>query len=86
MTEYKNPILAEVIEELESWDIEPTTENIKDMLHFWIKNLYSHIGEEAHEHSLTCGIIDETGMTWEEQDMQMLTQIMEYKKCLAELG
>lgn len=81
-----NPILEEVIEELESWDLEPTEELIKQTLNKWIKNLYSQIGVAAHEHALACGIIDNTEMTWEEQDMLMLQQIERYKKCLEEIG
>lgn len=77
-----NPVLTEVIEYLESWGCKPTKENIKRTLNEWIKNLYSHIGVEAHRHSLSCGIVDETGMTWEEQDMQMLQQIKRYRQCL----
>lgn len=75
--------LEEVVEYLISCDAEPTEKNIKQTLNKWIENLYSHIGTEAHKHSLACGIVDKTGMTWEEQDMQMLKQIERYKKCLA---
>lgn len=75
--------LEEVVEYLESWDVEPTEELIKQTLNKWIENLYSQIGAEAHKHLLACGIVDKTGMTWEEQDMQMLQQIDRYKKCLA---
>lgn len=77
-----NPVLTEVIEYLESCDCKPTIENIKRTLNKWIKNLYSHIGKETHKHLLGCGIVDETGMTWEEQDMQMLQQIKKYRQCL----
>lgn len=75
----------EVIEYLESWDCEPTKENIIKTLRKWIENLYSQIGKAAHEHLLACGIIDKTGMSWEEQDMQMLKQIEKYKQCLVEI-
>lgn len=81
-----NPILEEVIEYLESCDCESTQENIKKTLNKWIQNLYSHVGIEAHKHSLSNGVVDETGMTWEEQDMQYLQQIDRYKKCLIEIG
>jgi transcription initiation factor IIE alpha subunit len=81
-----NLVLKEVIEYLESWDCKPTKENIKKVLNKWIENLYSHVGIEAHKHLLACGIIDNTGMTWEEQDMQYLQQIDIYKKCLIEIG
>lgn len=78
-------VLEEVVEHLESWDMKPTKENMKKVLSQWIDNLYSHIGKEAHEHSLACGIEDNTGMSWEEQDMYMLQQIDIYKRCLVEL-
>lgn len=81
-----NPILQEVIEYLESWDVKPTQQNITQVLNEWIENLYSHIGAEAHKHSLECGVVDETEMTWEEQDMYMLNQINKYKKCLKDLN
>ena len=74
--------LKEVIEYLESCDVEPTEELIKQTLNKWIENLYSHIGAEAHKHSLDCGVKDETGMSWEDQDMLMLKQIDRYKKCI----
>ena len=77
-----NQELAEAIDYLESWNIEPTKEKIKRVLNNWIENLYSHMGVEAHRYEIKCGITDLTEMTWEEQDMQMLIQIEKYKKCL----
>ena len=76
-------VFAEVIDYLESWDIEPTKEKMKNVLNNWIGNLYSHVGAESHRHEMECGIDDLTGMTWEEQDVRMLEQIERYKKCLA---
>ena len=73
-----NDVIQEVIDYLESWDIEPTKEKIKRVLNNWIENLYSHVGVEAHKHEEECGIDDLTGMTWEEQDIQMLKQIESY--------
>ena len=78
-------IIEEVKEYLESWDIKPTLENIKNVLNEWIKNLSSQIGEEAHKYLLDCGIIDNTKMTWKEQDSCTIQQINAYKKCLATL-
>lgn len=78
-----NQELTEVIDYLENWDIKPTKEKIERVLNNWIENLYSHIGIESHRHESECGIEDLTGMTWEEQDVQMLKQIEKYKKCLA---
>ena len=81
----ENPVIAEAIECLESYDIEPTMENIKKEIGQWIENLYSHVGIEAHKHAENCGVVNETGMSWEEQDMLMLKEIERYKKCLAAL-
>lgn len=75
-----NQELTEVIDYLENWDIKPTKEKIEIVLNNWIENLYSHIGAEAHRYEIECGIADLTGMTWEEQDVQMLNQIEKYKK------
>lgn len=80
-----SPVLNEVIDYLKSCDIKPTKEIIAEELNFYIKNLYSHVGEEAHKHSESIGIINDTGMTWEEMDAQMLKQIEEYKEALKEL-
>ena len=77
--------MTEVIEYLESCDIEPTKENIKITLNKWISNLYSHVGEAAHKHSLSCGVIGKTNMSWEEQDMIILEQIERYKRILISL-
>lgn len=77
--------MTEVIEFLESCDCKPTKEEMIKTLRKWIKNLYSHVGVAAHEHSLACGIVDKTGMSWEEQDMQMLQQIERYKQCIVEI-
>jgi len=80
-----NPVIKEVIEYLKSWDVTPTKENIKEVLTEWINNLYSHIGVEAHKNELALGIKDETGLSWEEQDNIMLSQIEDYKNALDEL-
>ena len=81
-----NDVIQEAIDYLESWDIEPTKEKIKRVLNNWIENLYSHVGVEAHKHEEECGMVDLTGMIWEEQDIQMLKQIESYKNCLAVMG
>lgn len=51
----------------------------------YISNLKSHIGPEAHKHLQEIGCIDETGMTWEEQDKQAKEQIKEYESLLSYL-
>lgn len=81
-----NDVIQEAIDYLESWDIEPTKEKIKRVLNNWMENLYSHIGVAAHDNELKCGVEDLTGMTWEEQDIQMLKQIESYKNYLAAIG
>ena len=47
-----------------------------------ISNLKSHIGVEAHRREAELGIIDETGMSWEEQDKYMQKEINEYQGLL----
>lgn len=86
VTTTTNPVIEEVIEYLESWDIEPTIDLIRSTLIKWITNLYSHVGIAAHAHSSACGVENRTGISWLEQDIQMLKQIEEYKKCLEEIG
>lgn len=43
-----------------------------------IDNLRSSIGPEAHKKLQELGIIDETGLTWEEQDKYSRQQIKAY--------
>lgn len=50
-----------------------------------IKNLESYIGEDSHKHLESLGIIDNTGMTWEEQDAQTQKEIEKYKELLSYL-
>ena len=48
-----------------------------------IENLESHIGYDAHMHLIECGIEDNTGMSWDEQDEYTKKQIDEYKELLS---
>lgn len=81
-----HPAIEEAIEFLHSWDAEPTTENIKEVMKDWIRNLSSHLGNEAHDHMVSCGISLGEGWSWEEHDRQTLSQISEYTQCLLMLG
>ena len=47
-----------------------------------ISNLKSHMGAEAHRRESELGIIDKTGVSWEEQDRYMQKQIDEYQRLL----
>ena len=47
-----------------------------------ISNLQSHIGTEAHQREAELGIIDETGMSLEQQDENLQKQINEYQELL----
>lgn len=85
MYESTDSEMNEVIEYLKSWDCKPTKENIANTLSRWMENLYSHVGKAAHEHEAKIGIKDETGISWEEQDLITLQQICAYKKCLSRL-
>lgn len=78
-----NNILLELLENFYVHDCIPTKDNVIETLNKWISNLYSHIGVEAHKHSLASGIHDKTGLSWEEQDQIMLTQINSYRECIS---
>ncbi len=69
---------------LDLWagDVAITYDIFRETVGTYIRNLESHIGEDAHKHLADLGVIDETGMTWEEQDEQTKKQIDEYKKLL----
>ncbi len=75
----------EVIEYLESWDCEPTVDNMSRVISEWISNLRSQIGEEAHKRAALY-VTDLTGMTWEEQDAWATRRIKELEDCLKEIG
>lgn len=68
--------------DLWSYDAPITYELFISTVKEYIKNLESHIGEEAHKKLKELGVIDNTGMTWEEQDAQTGKQIKEYKDLL----
>lgn len=81
-----NSGIKRAIEHLESWNQKVTKENLIKVFETWIANLQSHIGFEAHQHSLECGVEDCSGMSWGEQDEIYLREIETYKECLAELN
>ena len=68
--------------DLLSRDIPITYEAFVNTVKEYIDNLRSHIGKEAHEQEAAMGVIDETGMTREEQDAACERQIREYKQLL----
>ena len=68
--------------DLWSYDAPITYELFVNTVKEYIKNLESHIGVEAHKKLKELGVIDNTGMTWEEQDIQTEKQIKEYKDLL----
>lgn len=47
-----------------------------------IENLKSHIGEEAHLKLLRLGVVDNTGMSWEKQDLQTKKEISQLEELL----
>jgi hypothetical protein len=63
-------------------DMTITYERYKQEILDRIQNLQSLMGEEAHKRSQELGIIDATGMTWEEQDAQAQKQITELQQLL----
>ena len=68
--------------DLWSWDAEISYDMFKGEIVSRINNLRSHIGSEAHIKERELGIIDVTGMTWEEQDKFATQQIKEYEQLL----
>ena len=50
-----------------------------------IENLKSYIGIEAHKKLEEIGVVDNTGMSWEEQDEYHQKQIKEYQDLLTYL-
>lgn len=65
-----------------SWDAEISLEGFKAQIETYISNLESHIGPEAHKRLADMGVIDNTGMSWEEQDAQTRADIEKYKELL----
>lgn len=50
-----------------------------------INNLSSSVGNEAHEKLEALGVVDETGLTWEEEDKYTKEQISGYENLLTYL-
>lgn len=71
-----------VVEEFDMWDVSEknrTVQRVRELLSKWCDNLRSQMGEEAHQHLSALGIVDETGMTWSEQDESFRKQIQTYE-------
>ena len=68
--------------DLWSWDVEISYELFTKTLRDCIANLKSHIGEEAHRYLERVGVIDNTGLTWEEQDRNTQKEIERYEELL----
>jgi len=68
--------------DLWSWDAEISYELFTKTLRDCIANLKSHIGEEAHRYLESVGVIDNTGLTWEEQDRNTQKEIARYEELL----
>lgn len=73
---------------LEMWsgDCVISYELFIDEVNSRIKNLESSIGEDAHKRLEEMGVVDATGMAWEDQDAFTQNQIEEYKVLLSYLS
>ncbi len=79
-------VYEEVKEYLESWDCPVTREQVIKIVSEWRDNLKSYIGKEAHQRLMALGVIDETGMSWEEQDNQSAKKIERYELYLSKIS
>ena len=86
MSEQPYSVYEEAKEYLESWDCPVTRDNIIKCVTEWRDNLRSQIGEEAHKRSLALGIVDDTGMSWEEQDRYAIRQAARYEAYLKKIS
>ena len=78
-------VFMELCMDLWSGDVPITYDRFIKEVNVRIKNLESHIGPEAHKKCAELGIIDNTKMSWEEQDEQCKKQIEEYQSLLTYL-
>ena len=75
-------IFMDICMDLWAGDVAITYKIFKQEINNRIENLSSTIGEAAHRHLLEIGVTDETGMTWEEQDMYTKNQIDKLQQLL----
>ena len=77
-----NQLFINVCMDLWAGDCGITYELFIETLNERIDNLYSHIGKEAHERYRVMGVEDNTGLSWIEQDKQILKEIERYQKLI----
>ncbi len=63
-------------------DVSISYERFREEIITRINNIKSHMGSEAHAREKALGIIDETGMSIEEQDIQDQQLINDYQALL----
>ena len=77
----RQDVCAEALLYLESYDCQVTSDNVIRVVKEWAENLRSQVGAEAHERLInTLGVKDCTGMTWEQEDKQMLEEAERYEE------
>lgn len=78
-------LFMDICMDLWSGDVTISYDIFTQEIHERIKNQESYIGEDSHKRLESLGIIDNTGMTWEEQDAQTQKEIAKYKELLSYL-
>lgn len=75
-------LFMDICMDLWAGDVSISYDRFKEEILTRITNLKSHMGADAHRREAELGIIDETGMSWEEQDAQLQKQIDEHQQLL----
>lgn len=75
-------LFMNVCMDLWSGDVAISLDVFKKTVTEYIFNLKSSLGKDAHIRLSDLGVVDETGLSWEEQDEQCKKQIMEYEALL----
>ena len=73
-------LFVDICMDLWSGDCDISYEFFMKVVHERIDNLYSHIGQAAHESLAAKGVIDNTGESWIEQDMRLMEQIKKHQQ------
>lgn len=75
-------LLMEYFMDRTAADCVVTREGFKEDLTTLIENMTSQVGEEHHKRLKAAGVIDKTGMTWEEQDAVTRKEIERHRAAL----
>ena len=75
----------EAVLQLLSWDCPINADMVAKVLKDWIRNCWSHIGEEYHKTLTSLGVKDLTGMTMEEHNAQSIELARDYEEALKDV-